>query len=269
MGDLVSVIIPTYNAAHYISRAIESVLQQTMPDLQVIVANDGSIDGTETIVQTYGARVEYIRINHAGLPAVTRNAGLSIAKGEYIAFLDTDDVWLPEKLEKQLAAMRRENCLASSTNAWRVQTGESESLYFKDPVPEILTFQHLLSANFVICSSAMLHHSVLERIGNFPESPSLKAWEDYAFWLRAAAITNWAYILEPLIRYTDMPSQSIRRGHVSVFEQKHRVLENFQGWARNAGMPHSFVWQAQQALVFNYLAETRQNLRGRFVVKRS
>jgi glycosyltransferase involved in cell wall biosynthesis len=113
MGALVSVIIPTYNGAHYLSHAIESVLSQTMKDLQVIIADDGSTDDTALVAESYKNQVEYTKINHAGLPAVTRNAGLKLAHGEYIAFLDADDSWLPEKTEKQ-RSRQQYKCLACS-----------------------------------------------------------------------------------------------------------------------------------------------------------
>lgn len=261
MGQLVSVIIPTYNAASFIQRTINSVLGQTIVDLEIIVSDDGSTDETYRLVDGYGTRIKSVRIDHVGLPAVTRNAALQLATGEYIAFLDADDTWEPGKLEKQLAAMRSTNCLASATNAWRIRPGEKDTPYFVENVPQLLTFQHLLSVNFVICSSAILHRSILERTGNFPELPSMRAQEDYALWLRVAALTDWAYLSEPLTCYTDIPSQSIRREVISVFEQKRRVLDNFSEWAIAEHSLGPSCWQAQQARVKNSLMELRYNLR--------
>jgi teichuronic acid biosynthesis glycosyltransferase TuaG len=269
MGCLVSIIIPTYNAAHLLPRAIESALGQTFLDTEIIVVDDGSIDDTAGIAQRYSARVKYIYIAHAGLPAVTRNAGLKLAKGEYIAFLDADDAWLPEKLEKQLALMRQNDCLASSTNAWRVREGESDRSYFPQPLPEQLTFHNLLVTNLVICSSAIVHHSIFRATGHFPGTPTLKAMEDYALWLRVATQTNWAYLSEPLVRYSDMPSLSIRSNGVSQYEQNRWVLRDFKTWAKNACVSRSFQWQVQKRLLSNTLAEARHSLRSFLPAKKT
>jgi teichuronic acid biosynthesis glycosyltransferase TuaG len=235
-----------------------------MKDLQVIIADDGSTDDTALVAESYKNQVEYTKINHAGLPAVTRNAGLKFAHGEYIAFLDADDSWLPEKTEKQLDAMRRFNGLASSTNAWRVRNGENDQSYFGNTVPRIVTLQHLLSENLVICSSVILHRSVIARTGDFTETPDMKAIEDYAMWLRVAALTTWVYLPESHTRYTDNPSQSIRRDSISVYEQKRRVLIDFKRWIKRSGRSSSLAAQAQKALILNSFAEIRHNLREGF-----
>ena len=258
--SLISVVIPTYNSAQLLPSALESVIRQTYPNVEIIVADDGSNDNTVDVVQSYGGHVKYRYISHSGLPAVTRNAALQLAEGEYIAFLDADDAWLPEKLERQLAAMLQNNCLASSTNAWRLRKGEIESPYFDQLVPEQLTFHDLLVVNLVICSSAIVHRSVFHVTGHFPEVPTLKAGEDYALWLRVATQTNWVYLSEPLTRYSDMPSQSVRRDSVSVFEQNRRVFGDFKTWAESTHIAQPFRWQVRKRLIANSMAETRQAL---------
>jgi glycosyltransferase involved in cell wall biosynthesis len=99
----VSVIIPTYNRAEYLGAAIESVLEQTCNDLEIIVVDDGSTDGTRSLAQRYHRSIRYIYLDHCGLSGVTRNRGIAAACGAYIAFLDSDDLWLPNKIERQLA----------------------------------------------------------------------------------------------------------------------------------------------------------------------
>src|ERR1017187_5960230 len=105
MTPSISVVIPTYNRAHVVVQAIESALQQTLRDLEVIVVDDGSTDGTgETLDREYGNRIRYFHQQNQG-QSVARNKGLWEAKGEWVAFLDSDDVWLPEKLQHQLQAL--------------------------------------------------------------------------------------------------------------------------------------------------------------------
>ena len=102
----ISVVIPAYNAETYIVETVESVLAQTADLLEVIVVNDGSTDRTEELLQGFGDRITLLSQENSGV-ARARNAGLEVARGEYIAFLDSDDAWLPEKTAKQLEVMQR------------------------------------------------------------------------------------------------------------------------------------------------------------------
>lgn len=102
---MVSVIIPTYNRGYFISKTIDSVLAQTYRPVEIIVVDDGSSDDTSVVVDKYGSQLRYIYQENAGL-ASARNTGLAAARGEYIAFQDSDDIWLPWKLQAQVALMR-------------------------------------------------------------------------------------------------------------------------------------------------------------------
>jgi glycosyltransferase involved in cell wall biosynthesis len=257
MNELVSVVIPTYNREELLPNAIESVLRQTYPHIEIIIADDGSTDNTEHIVKAFQRRVKYTRVAHSGLPGVARNVGLREAQGEFVAFLDSDDGWQPAKLKNQLAAMFQSGCLASSTNAWRICNGEKSGLYLIEPMPEQVTFEDLLITNFIICSSAIVHQSVFQTIGNFPENLKLKALEDYAFWLRVATQTPWAYIPEPLTYYNDMPRQSIRYKSKSLFEQKRRVLRDFFKWSLHTIDMKNFQELTIESLRKNNMAEFR------------
>ena len=106
----VSIIIPTYNRAHLIGRAIQSVLNQTYQNFEIIVVDDGSTDNTEEMIkefQKHDKRIKYIRHEKNRGGAAARNTGIKVARGEYIAFQDSDDEWLPEKLEKQMDVFQR------------------------------------------------------------------------------------------------------------------------------------------------------------------
>src|SRR5688572_27262369 len=102
-NSLISVVIPTFNRAHLISEAIESVLAQSYPNWELIIVDDGSTDETQSLIRNFSdTRIRYFRIEHSGSFGTVRNFGIQASKGEYIAFLDSDDIWDPMKLEKQL-----------------------------------------------------------------------------------------------------------------------------------------------------------------------
>src|SRR4051812_19294567 len=102
----VSVVTPTHDRAHLLPQAVDSVLGQTAGDLELIVIDDGSTDGTLDVLGQYDdPRLKVIAIPHSGIPGHVRNVGLQEAQGEFVAFLDSDDIWLPEKIERQLAVL--------------------------------------------------------------------------------------------------------------------------------------------------------------------
>lgn len=131
---LISCIIPAFNSERYVGEAIESVLAQTYRQLHVVVADDGSTDATVSVVQAYGSRVDLVQQATAG-PAATRNLGLNRARGEFVAFLDADDVWHPEKLERQMArfAARPELdlCITQVQMVWADELAD-EAHYYRD-----------------------------------------------------------------------------------------------------------------------------------------
>ncbi len=232
----VSVIIPTWNRAGTIRRAVESALNQTVPVWEVLVCDDGSTDHTAQIIQEINdPRVHFIQGERAGRPAVPRNKGISEARGDWFAFLDSDDEWLPSKNEKQLKAALALNCKAACSNAFRVTPAEgNQGPYFKQKLPEKIRFAQELHTNFVICSSALIHRSVFERAKGFPEEPELKAIEDYALWLRVAALTDFAYLHEPLLNYLDDAGNSVRAEDNNEWLQRQHVLSDLYNWCRDS-----------------------------------
>lgn len=228
----VSVIIPTWNRAHTLLRAIRSVLAQTVPVLEILVCDDGSTDNSQELIHSLGAeRVIWIGGPHSGLPAVARNRGLAVARGEWVAFLDSDDEWLPDKLKIQLSTQLQAKAVCS--NAFRVLPVErTQPLPFlSQKSNKLLSLDELLTTNGVICSSSLIHCSILKRTGGFPEDPSLKAIEDYALWLRVACLTPILYLSQPLVRYYDNPQQSVRQDDVPPLEQRIRILQATFHWA--------------------------------------
>lgn len=110
-SPLVSVILPVYNGEKYLAAAIESVLAQTYPAIEIICINDGSTDASESIIAQYGTRVQYIHGSHNEGIAIARNKGIAVARGEFLAFMDADDLWKPEKISLQMEALAHDPTL--------------------------------------------------------------------------------------------------------------------------------------------------------------
>ncbi len=223
----VSVIIPTWNRSSSLKQAIVSALSQTHSPLEVIVCDDGSTDDTEEVVRSiHDPRVVWLPGERSGRPSVPRNRGISVSLGEWLAFLDDDDVWMPEKLKLQLERARMLNCLASCTQA----CDRKSDIYKLGWDGKQLTFRDMMRGNRVICSSSLIHRSVLFRADGFPESTRLTSIEDYAFWLRVATVTDFAFVGEPLVIYADSSHTSLRSYYADALKQKRLVLGNFLVW---------------------------------------
>lgn len=210
----VSVIIPTYNRAELLCRAVDAILTQTVAPLEILIIDDGSTDHTAAALAGYGPAIRHICIAHSGLPATARNEGIRLAQGEWVAFCDSDDLWLPNKLEKQLGVLAGYPeaglvcCNAHAIGPDGDMLGRLVAPRWLESGP--LTLGELIERNFVVASSVLLRRSLLERAGLFPEQPALRALEDYDLWLRVAAIAPVIYLSQPLVLYRDSPTTSVR-----------------------------------------------------------
>lgn len=235
----VSVIIPTWNRSNTIGAAIESVVSQTQPVLEILVCDDGSDDGTSEIVADIArqdARVRWLPGRRAGCPAIPRNRGIQESRGEWLAFLDSDDAWEQNKIAIELQTADASGSFAVCSNAVRILSDGSEAGLLLDWNRPQLTLSNLLKVNNVICSSCMVERSVLDRTGGFPEEESFRAIEDYALWLRVAAITNFAFCPDSLVLYKDDPESSVRADQdLTPTMQKALVLENLYSWLHAHG----------------------------------
>ena len=232
----ISVVIPNFNRAAVLKLAIESVLQQTYPVLEIIVCDDGSTDNAQTVVEGFGKEmVKWLPCGKSGRPAIPRNKGIQAAKGNVIAFLDNDDTWHPTKLQLQIEELKKGFGMVC-TNAIRVSNGVSASKLHATKGDSTFNFYHMVSTNQVVCSSVIIKKELLIEAGGFPESPQLKALEDYALWLRVSALTDIRYIDENLVNYTDEVSGSIRKDSLSTAQQMKLIYNDFNAWLRNR--PH-------------------------------
>lgn len=178
----ITVIMPAYNAERFIEPAIRSVMTQTVTDWELLVIDDGSRDGTCAVVEALSAedsRVRLLRNDKNMGVANTRNRGLSLCRGEFAAFLDSDDIWLPEKLQKQLDLLERSDAALCYTS-YGIMDAEGNQSRGDYLVPAKADFRKLLKENVIGCSTVMLRRSVAE---NYRFETNLHH-EDYALWLR-------------------------------------------------------------------------------------
>jgi teichuronic acid biosynthesis glycosyltransferase TuaG len=192
MSKLVSIIMPAYNAAAYISESINSILVQTHSDWELIVVDDGSIDTTRSIVEGYcrrDSRIKYIYQTNAR-QGRARNNGIANSLGDYIAFLDSDDLWLPTKLAVQLQAIEAEGAdmVFSSTYVFNGKMLLDDSAKSTNVVPGRYTgdtgLQMLLQYNYIPILTVLTTRKAIERAGGFTELLPIQNAEDYHLWLK-------------------------------------------------------------------------------------
>lgn len=184
-APLVSVIIPTFNAARYLPEALNSLLAQTHKRMEIFVIDDGSTDNTAKVMAGYADTTVYVRQARSG-PSNARNRGIAAATGEYVAFLDADDIWLPSKLEKQLRALQQcpEAGLVYSRGVdFCNRTGKELRVYPKTMHSGML-FDLLLATHLLLLSSVVVRTQILKELGGFDES--LTTAEDTHLYLRIA-----------------------------------------------------------------------------------
>lgn len=190
----VSVIITTFNRRSYLKEAVESVVSQDFTDREIIVIDDGSTDGTAEIAATLPVR--YIGKENGGISSA-RNAGLHAASGEYIAFLDVDDLWKKRKLSTQMEVMTSSGALLSYTDEVWIRDGKWLNQKLRHRKYSGWIFEQCLRLCIISPSSAVIHRSVFEDVGPFDEN--LPVCEDYDMWLRITARYPVAFIEKPLI----------------------------------------------------------------------
>lgn len=193
----ISVIIPTYNRAHLLPRALDSILNQTRVPEEVIVVDDGSNDDSAALIQSNYPEVMYIRQSNRGVSAA-RNRGIREASGEWLAFLDSDDEWLPEKNQRQMEALRNEpGMLFCHTDEIWIRNGVRVNPMKKHTKYGGWIFQKCLPLCCISPSSVVIHRSLFTEVGIFDES--LPVCEDYDLWLRITAFHPVLYLDEKLI----------------------------------------------------------------------
>ncbi len=214
----VSVIIPSYNRAHTLSRALDSALAQTRRADEIILVDDGSTDDTEQLIKQNYPQVSYLKQENRGVSAA-RNQAIKQARGDWLALLDSDDAWLPEKLEKQLSllAQQPQFKLIHSDEIW-IRNGVRVNQMKKHAKCGGRIFQQCLPLCAISPSAAVIHRELFDKIGLFDET--LPACEDYDLWLRITARYPVLYCEDALIlKYG---------GHEDQLSQQHWGMDRFR-----------------------------------------
>ncbi len=196
----VSVVIPTYQHAGFVCDAIDSVLSQTYQDYELIVVDDGSTDGTMEIVAKYGNQIAYLYQNNKG-SAAARNTGIRAATGEYVAFLDADDVWMPNKLELEVAFLDTHpsvGMLYSNYGYFGDRLAPAGTGFDRWPPVSGHVLKEIFLSNPISSSAVLIRKSCFEKVGCFDESIFA---EDTDMWLRLAARFEMDYLRTPLAKY--------------------------------------------------------------------
>lgn len=212
----VSVIIPAFNAAATIARALASVRTQRGSGIEIIIIDDGSRDNTVEVVQGLIRSGENIRlvqlVKNSGVSAA-RNAGIELARGEYLAFLDADDVWLPDKLARQIAVMESDSaitlvsCNSQMTSAAGVPLKEGH--LNRPPIEGADAWKTLLAYNFLPTPTVLTRTALVRQLGGFDES--LAVGEDLDLWIKLGVGGKIAVLPEILINYYDMTNSLMKR----------------------------------------------------------
>lgn len=229
---LVSAIIPAYNRKETICRAVDSVFAQTYPSIEVIVVDDGSIDGTAEQLAKYGSAVHVIRQKNSG-PSAARNAGIRASRGEIIAFLDSDDYWVPNKIERQARLLGKAMlfgvdcciCNAQMNYAGGFSTTSFRIAELGSPISEGLWHNptEVLLTRFLFFNQAVaVTRKCLNQVGLFNENYRLL--EDYDLALRLSVARRWAFIQDPLVVWHGGATNSLS-GNAKRIEVAERALQ--------------------------------------------
>lgn len=226
IDDVVSIITPAYNAAAYIAETIESVFNQTYINWEMLIVNDCSKDNTSEIVQSYAAkdkRIKLINLKQNSGAAVARNTAIQNAKGRYIAFLDSDDLWKKEKLQKQISFMQQ-NGYAFTYTSYGHFKGTKENIQNHVQIPTSLNYQQALKGNKIGCLTVMLDRKQIQNI-HF----TTQKHEDYILWLDILKQGITAYgIQESLALYRTGNSESISSNKLQSAMWTWNVYRNSQ-----------------------------------------
>jgi glycosyltransferase involved in cell wall biosynthesis len=235
-NPLVSVVIPAYNRAHTLRRAVDSVLNQTYTNIEVLIVDDGSKDNTCEVLRLYGDKIRWWSQKNAG-PSSARNSGIKEAKGDYVAFLDSDDAWSPKKLERQMGLLLRCSadvvcCLCDTLFTGQKYSGKTAFEIAKIfPVQEEavwINVTEVLITRFVLFNQAVVvRRDVLKSHGAFDEE--LFLMEDYDLALRLSKIGPWAIIREPLVFWHLDPQTSLSHSADRIESESlaSKILEKF------------------------------------------
>ena len=243
----VSVVVPTYNRAGFVREAIASVLQQDYPDVELVVVDDGSRDGTAAVVSGFGSAVQYLWQENRGVSAA-RNRGAAASIGDLIAFLDSDDLWLPNKVSAQVAYFQAHpDAQACHTDEIWIRRGvrvNERRIHRKQGGWQFLAS---LPRCLISPSAIMMRRTLWDRLGGF--DATLPACEDYDLWLRLTAIAPVGFLPERLVVK--------RGGHADQLSRRTPVLDRYRIQALEKALATPLSPEHRRAVLEQLVAKCR------------
>lgn len=229
MHELVTVVTANYNAAKFVAETIDSVFAQTYRNWEMIIVDDCSSDNGAEIIETYlekDGRIRLIRLEENGGPAVARNRAIEEAKGRYIAFLDSDDLWMPDKLEKQIAFMKEKSAVFSY-GAYDLIDEEGNALgHFE--VPQKQNYSQLLKTCPIGCLTAIYDTRKLGKVA----MPLIRKRQDYGLWLKLLKRTEYAYGLNETLAVYRVRKNSVSSNKFKAARYQWKIYRDVEKMGR-------------------------------------
>jgi len=267
----VSIILATLNRSYFLARAIESVIAQTMVDWELLVVDNGSTDGTEKLIREFkkkDPRIRYLLEAERGI-SCARNSGIQEAKGEWIAFIDDDDEWLPEKLSRQMAYLRIHPDVSLLYAKTWVKDGKGKTTGVKPSNTPALDFGCLIEKDTLPILTVVLKRECIDEVGGF--DPGLRVAEDYDLWLRISRNYTIAFMDEIVSVYHDHGGNVSRRANrkfkgyqnaLTMFDKLQKLSLNSQhliNIKKRVALLHYFL--ARQFIFKGEIFQAKEHLR--------
>lgn len=226
-SPLVSIITPVYNSASFIKKTINSVLNQTYTNWELFLINDQSTDTSSVILEEFRKKDKRIHliINHQNVgPALSRNKGIKEASGKYIAFLDSDDSWLPEKLETQVKYMEEQQ-IALSFSYYEGRNENGEYLKTINTIPPKVNYKAMLKNNYIGCLTAMYNKDLLGKV----YMQNIKKRQDYLLWLDILKVVDYAYCIPEVLALYTVRSNSVSSNKFDLIRYHWKIYREYEG----------------------------------------
>ena len=248
----ISIVIAAYNAAATVSETLATVAGQTYRDFELIVVNDGSRDETPAILQSHARSwpwMSWVSQENSGVSAA-RERGIELARGEYVSFLDADDLWMPNKLEAQMAEFDRDETVAlvcsDALDFWP-DHDERMTLFQQKAPARGSVLRQLFSANFIYSSAVVVRKSALLAANGF--NGGLKVNEDYDLWMRLAEQLKFGYVNQVLVRRRMLLSSLTRANQMACYEQDLKIIDHWVARRPDLFSEDSDQVQCRRALI--------------------
>ena len=237
--NLVSIIMPTYNCGKFIGNTIESVINQTYPNWELIISDDCSTDNTEEIVKKYSndKRIRYIRFDKNKGAAIARNNSMNLASGEYMAFLDSDDLWVSDKLEKQLKFMQNNNYNFTCTAYEQIDENSR-------PLNKVIKPKMKASYNRILLDCPVGNSTVMYNVNNLGkfEVPNIRKRNDDALWLQILKKEKYIYGMDDVLMRYRVRSNSISSNKLSLVKYHWKLYREIEHLSIVRSVFHICYW---------------------------